>query len=73
MTSAKKMFGDLPPSSSVTGMMFCGRILHDQTAGRRLAREGDLGDALALSERLARLDAEAVDDIEDARRQRYRR
>ena len=22
-TSAKKMFGDLPPSSSVTGMMFC--------------------------------------------------
>ena len=23
MTSAKKMFGDLPPSSSVTGMMFC--------------------------------------------------
>ena len=46
-----------------------GRVLHDETAGRRLAGERDLGDALVLSERLAGLDAEAVDDVEYAGRQ----
>ena len=46
-----------------------GGILHDQAARRRLAREGDLGDPLVLRQRLAGLDAEAVDDVEDAGRQ----
>ena len=55
-TSAKKMFGDLPPSSSVTGMMFSDGILHDQPAGRGLAGEGDLGDALVGRQRLAGLE-----------------
>ena len=68
-TSAKKMLGDLPPSSSVTGMMFSDGVLHDQAAGRRLAGEGDLGDALVRGERLAGFDAEAVDDVEHAGRQ----
>ena len=66
MTSAKKMFGDLPPSSSVHGNDVFGRVLHDQAARRRLARERDLGDALVLSQRLSGLDAETVDDVEDA-------
>ena len=42
------------------------RVLHDKPAGGRLAGEGDLRDALALGERLASLDAEPVDDVEDA-------
>ena len=46
-----------------------GRVLHDQPAGRGLAGERDLGDALVLGQRLAGLDAEAVDDVEHARRQ----
>ena len=46
------------------------RILHDEAARRRLAGEGDLGDPLALRQRLAGLDAEAIDDIEDAGRQK---
>ena len=50
-------------------MMFCDGVLHDQAAGRRLAGEGDLGDAGAAGERLAGLDAEAVDDVEHARGQ----
>ena len=37
--------------------------------GRRLAGEGDLGDAVRRGERLAGLEAEAVDDIEHALRQ----
>ncbi len=73
ITSAKKMFGDLPPSSSVHGNDVLGRVLHDQAAGRRLAGEGDLGDALVLRERLAGLDAEAVDDVEHAGRAGCRR
>ena len=46
-----------------------GGVLHDQAARRRLAGEGDLCDALALSERLARFEAEAIDDVDHARRQ----
>ena len=46
-----------------------GGVLHDHAPRRRLAREGDLGDALVLGERLAGLDAEAVDDVDDAGRQ----
>ena len=49
--------------------MFSDRVLHDETAGGRLAGEGDLGDALVLRQGLAGLDAEAVDDVEDAFRQ----
>ena len=45
------------------------RILHDEPAGRRLAGEGDLGDAVRGGERLARFEAEAVDDVEHALRQ----
>ena len=69
MTSAKKMFGDLPPSSSVHRDDVLGGVLHDQAAGRGLAGEGDLGDALVLRQRLAGFDAEAVDDVEHAGRQ----
>ena len=47
-----------------------GRILHDEPAGRRLAGEGDLGDPLALRERLARFDAKAINHIENAGRQK---
>ena len=36
-------------------------VLHDQAAGRRLAGEGDLGDAVRGGQRLAALQAEAVD------------
>ena len=50
-------------------MMFSGGVLHDQPASRGLAGERDLGDPLVLRQRLAALDAEAVDDIEHARRQ----
>ena len=63
------MLGDLPPSSSVTGIRFSTGVLHDQPAGRGLAGEGDLGDAAARGERLAGLEAEAVDDVEHARGQ----
>ena len=44
-------------------------VLHDQPAGGGLAGEGDLGDARAGRQRLAGLEAEAVDDVEHARRQ----
>ena len=46
-----------------------GGVLHDQPPGGRLAGEGDLGDALVLGQRLAGLDAEAVDDVDHAGRQ----
>ena len=69
ITSAKKMFGDLPPSSKRHRDDVLGGVLHDQAAGRGLAGEGDLGDALALGERLAGFEAEAVDDVEHAGRQ----
>ncbi len=49
--------------------MFSRGVLHDQAAGRRLAGERDLGDALVLSQRLAGFDAEAVDDVQHAGRQ----
>ena len=41
-------------------------VLHDQASGRRLAGKRDLGDPRAGRERFAGLDAEAVDDIDDA-------
>lgn len=44
-------------------------ILHDQPTGGRLAGKGDLGDARAGGERLARFEAETVDDVEHAGRQ----
>jgi hypothetical protein len=61
------MLGDLPPSSS--GNDVVGGVLHDQPPRRGLAGEGDLGNPLVLRQRLAGLDAEAVDDIENAGRQ----
>ena len=45
-----------------------GGVLHDEPPRRRLTRESDLGDPLALRERLSSLDAEAVDHVDDARR-----
>ena len=63
------MFGLLPPSSRVTGIRFWRRVLHDQPAGGGLAGERDLGDAVARRQRLARLHAEAVDDVEHTRGQ----
>jgi ParB family chromosome partitioning protein len=49
------------------------RVLHDQPARRRLAGEGDLGDARRGRQRLAGLETEAVDDVEHAGRQAGRR
>ena len=40
--------------------------MHDEPAGRRLAGERDFGDAVARRERLARFQAKAVHDIENA-------
>ena len=60
------MFGLLPPSSRVTGIRFCDCVLHDQPAGGGLAGERDLGDPVARRQRLARLHAEPVDDVEHA-------
>ena len=68
-TSSKKMFGLLPPSSRVTGIRFWRGVLADQPAGGGLAGEGDLADPRAGGQRLAGLDAEAVDDVEHAGRQ----
>ncbi len=45
------------------------RVLHDEPARRRLAGEGDLGDALVLRQRLSSFDTETVDDVEHAGRQ----
>ena len=50
-------------------MMFWLGVLHDQPVRGRLAGEGDLGDPAAGGQRLAGLDPEPVDDVEDARRQ----
>jgi hypothetical protein len=63
------MFGDLPPSSSVTGIRFWLAYCMIRRPVVGLAGEGDLGDALARCQRLAGLQAEAVDDVEHARRQ----
>ena len=46
-----------------------GGVLHDQTPGRGLAGERDLGDALVLRQRFAGLHAKAVDHVHDAGRQ----
>jgi hypothetical protein len=43
-----------------------GRVLHDLATRGRLAGEGDLGHARADGQRLAGLEAEAVDDVEHA-------
>ena len=40
-------------------------VLHDQLAGRGLAGEGDLGDAIARGKRLAGFEAEPVHHVED--------
>jgi hypothetical protein len=42
------------------------RVLHDQPARGGLAGERDLGDAIAGGQRLARLESEAVDDVQHA-------
>ncbi len=44
-------------------------VLHDEPAGGGLAREGDLRDAVAGRQRLAGLQAEAVDHVQHARGQ----
>ncbi len=66
MMSAKKMLGDLPPSSSVAGNQVVGSGLGDHAAGAGGAGEGDLGDALAGGQRHAGFAAKAVDDVEHA-------
>ncbi len=69
VTSLKKMFGDLPPSSSVTGMRFwlaycmISRPVVVSPVKAILAMRG-LG-----GQRLAGFEAKAVDDVEDAGRQ----
>ncbi len=67
--SAKMICGDLPPSSSVTGVRLLGRGDHHGAARRLGAGEGDAVDALVLDEPRAGLCAEAGDDVHDARRQ----
>ena len=69
MMSAKKMFGDLPPSSSVAGIRLLAGGLGDDAAGGGGAGEGDLGDALRGGQRHAGFAAKAVDDVQHARRQ----
>jgi hypothetical protein len=48
--------------------VLCG-VLHDRPSGRRLAREGDLGDPVVGRQRLADLRARAVDDVDHAGRE----
>src|SRR6266536_2060716 len=62
--SAKKMLGDLPPSSVVDGMMFWAAYCIISRPGK-----GDLGDALVGCQGLANLCAWSVDDVECTRRQ----
>src|ERR1043166_7475675 len=68
-TSLKKMLGDLPPSSSVTGMRFwlaycmISRPVVVSPVKAILAMRGEEASGLAA------LEAEAVDDVEHARRQ----
>ena len=45
------------------------RVLHDQPAGRGLSSERDLGNPFRRRQRLARLEAEPVDDVHHAGRQ----
>ena len=61
------MFGDLPPSSSVTRLSAAARDGGDLAADRGRAGEGDLVDVRVLDERGAGA-AVAGDDVEDARR-----
>ena len=69
MTSSKKMFGDLPPSSSVTGIRFwlaycmISRPVVVSPVKAILAMRG------LERQRLAGLEPEAVDDVQHARRQ----
>ena len=69
MTSAKKMFGDLPPSSSVTGMMFSEAYCMISRPVVVSPVKAILAMRLFWRQRLAGLDAEAVDDVEHAGRQ----
>ena len=52
--SANTMFGDLPPSSSVTRLIVCGRAGRDRAADLGRAGERDLGDVGMLDEPLRR-------------------
>ena len=73
ITSAKKMLGDLPPSSSVTGMRFSEAYCMISRPVVVSPVKAILAMRLLWRERLAGLDAEAVDDVEHARRAAGRR
>ena len=68
-TSAKKMLGDLPPSSSVTGIRFSDAYCMIEPAGGGLAGEGDLRHPRARGQRLAGFDPEALHHVDHAARQ----
>ena len=67
--SAKTMFGDLPPSSSVTRARCVGGAVHHGACRSPSRRERDLVDARVLDQRRARLGAEPGDDVEHAGRE----
>ena len=67
--SAKKMFGDLPPSSSEIFFSVAGRVAHDDLADLDAAGERDLVHVRVGDDRGARGLARAGHDVDDARRQ----
>ncbi len=66
--SAKKMFGDLPPSSSVTRFTFSAAARRIDFSNAAASGEGDLIDLGVTHNRRARAFAEAGDDVHDPRR-----
>ena len=67
--SANTISGPLPPSSAVNGTRFAAAAATDQPAGLGRAGEADPAHAGVGDERRARLLADALDDVEDARRE----
>ena len=72
-TSSKKTFGLLPPSSSVTGIRFCDAYCMIRRPVVVSPVNAILRMLLVRRERRARLDAEAVDDVQHSRRDAGRR
>ena len=67
--SAKKMLGDLPPSSSEIFFSCSAALAHDELADLGAAGEGDLAHVAVRDDRRAGAGAVAGDDVDDARRQ----
>ena len=67
--SGNTICGDLPPSSSVTLLMFSAAALRDRSAGRGRAGERDLVHARVRGQRRAHLPAQPGDHVDHARRE----